>query len=182
MKPLIMICALLFMLMSFPAFSEEVTMNEFLDLVMKNHPFFSKEALSADIERKQAETYLGDEDWNLSITPSFSHLGEVSASEYGATRIENFGIEAGISRKIWSTGGHLGFSFSTGYTDSDLTLLNRFKHGVGVSYTHPLIQNSKGKLYRLNYDVSKYAVDQAEIQALGLSIQEFFSEVRIEEA
>lgn len=166
MRSIISLACMFFVLTTVSAFAEEITMKEFLDLVKENHPFFTKEALTADIEKKQAETYLGDEDWNLSITPSFSHSGEVTASEYGANRIENFGIEAGVSRKLWSTGGQLGFSVSSGYRNSDFTTLNRFKHGIGVSYTHPLLQNSKGKLYRLNYDLSKYAIDSAEIQAL----------------
>jgi len=111
-------------------------MEGFLDLVKANHPFFTKEALSADIERKQAESYPGAQDWVFNITPSFSHLGEASASEYSADRIDRFGIDTGISRSIWKTGGSLGFSASTGYNNKDISqggITKSYKHGVGIS-------------------------------------------------
>jgi outer membrane protein TolC len=170
MKFRIIFIFLFFITMTVPGFAEDITMEGFLDLVKANHPFFTKEALSADIERKQAESYLGAEDWYFSISPSFSRLGEASSSfDYGPgiERIYLFGTEAGIGRSIWKTGGSLGFSASTGYKNSDTTqgITKSYKHGVGISYTHPLMQNSKGKLDRLAYELSDYTIEFTEVRA-----------------
>ena len=165
----IFIAVLIFMLIAVPGFAEDITMEGFLELVKANHPFFTKEALSADIERKQAESYPGAQDWVFNITPSFSHLGKASASEYSADRVDRFGIDTGISRSIWKTGGSFGLSASTGYTNRDMSqegITKSYKHGVGISYTHPLMQNSRGKLDRLAYELSDYTIEFTEVRAL----------------
>ncbi len=160
---------LVFMIIPISGFSDEITLERFLVLVKENHPLFRKEALQVDIEKKQSEKYLGAKDWNLSITPSFSHLGEASAFEYGgADSIDNFSLDTGISRALWSTGGRLGFSLISEYTYIGLpTSPHRgFKQGIAVRYTQPLLQNSQGKLDRLNYELSKYTVDSTKVQSL----------------
>ena len=38
-----------------PCYSQTISLEEFLELVKESHPFFAKEKLSVDIERKQNE-------------------------------------------------------------------------------------------------------------------------------
>ena len=64
---------ILLMLISWVGFAETITLKEFLDLAEENHPFFSKEALSAEIEKKQAESLLGAKDWQFSVSRYYSH-------------------------------------------------------------------------------------------------------------
>jgi hypothetical protein len=120
--------------------------------------------------KKQTESYPGAQDWGLSVSPSFTRLGEASSS-YEASgqseRIYLFGTEAALSRQIWNTGGTLGFSISTDYKNSEYQSVGSkaFKHGVGISYTQPLMQNYKGTLDRLNYELSDYTIEFTEVQA-----------------
>jgi len=144
-------------------FGEEITLNEYLDLVKSNHPFFTKEELSIAIEKKEAESLPGAEDWIFSVAPGYNYY-EASAPEYGGqTRVHQVGVEADLNRLLWSTGGKLGFSITSGYFDADAAPFSGpskyYKHGISVSYSHPLLQNSRGKLDRLPYELSAYTID-----------------------
>ncbi|MBA7476878.1 MAG: hypothetical protein GH155_01025 [Spirochaeta sp.] len=161
---------LLLMLICWAGFAETITLKEFLDLAQENHPLFKKEALSAEIEEKRAESLLGTRDWLASIAPYYNHLGEVSAQSYGgADKVDSFGLEAGLSKSIWATGGSLGLSVLSGYSRSEFPgpgASKAYTHGIGLSYTQPLLQNLGGKLDRLGYELSSYTVNLTEVQAL----------------
>ena len=157
------------LLVALGGYADEITLDEYLMLVRTNHPFFTKEKLAVDIEKKESLSLLGAEDWILNITPSYSYVGEASASEYGAqTRVHSVGIDANVNRSLWSTGGKLGFSFTSSYTNSDPLIgpSDRFKHGFGVSYTHPFIQNNRGTLDRLGYELSDYTIALTDVQSV----------------
>jgi outer membrane protein TolC len=146
-----------------------ITLKEFLDIVQADHPFFSKEQLAVEIERKQAESLLGDRDWYLSVVPTYSYLGKASAPETAGETVEQInraGLEAGLDRKLWSTGGRLGLSWTSAYTraDTDFGLSNVYRNGVGATYTQPFLQNWKGRLDRLQYELSDYTINSTQLQ------------------
>jgi outer membrane protein TolC len=148
---------------------QEITLTEYLDIVEANHPYFSKEQLSVDIERKQAQSLLGDKDWYLSVVPNYSYLGKASAPETAGeavTQINRAGLEASLDKRLWSTGGRLGLSWTSGYThsDTDYGLLNVYRNGVSATYTQPLLQNWKGRLDRLQYELSEYVINSTQLQ------------------
>jgi outer membrane protein TolC len=186
MKIVFCILTSLFIFSCIPALAEEqpyqeVTLDEYLDLVKSNHPFFRKERLAVDVEEKQAESLLGGQDWILNVTPSYSYLGEATAPEFQADkRVHIAGLEAGLDRALWSTGGKLGFSFSTEYINSDgqFTSPKVYKHGFGVSYTHPFLQNAKGVLDRLGYELSDFTIDLTGVQAIE-NQEDFLANVAI---
>jgi len=145
---------------------EELTLTEYLDMVKANHPFFQKEQLSVDIEQKQAQSLLGAKDWYLSVVPTYSYLGKSSAPEYGAEQIHRVGLEAGLDRALWKTGGRLGFGFTGEYTrqDTDFGQNNIYRNGVSATYVQPLLQNFAGKLDRLQYELSDFTIDYTQVQ------------------
>ena len=145
---------------------EELTLSEYLDMVQANHPYFNKEQLSVDIEQKQAKSLLGAKDWHLSVVPTYSYLGKSSAPEFGAEQLHRAGLEAGIDRSLWSTGGRLGFAWTSGYTrqDKDFGVSNLYRNGVSATYVQPLLQNYAGKLDRLQYELSDYTIDYTQVQ------------------
>lgn len=159
---------LMILLLAVQGFAQEITLAEYLHFVEENHPFFTKEALSAEIERKQAEGLLGAEDWLVGVSPYFNYLGEASAAQYSADRLASTGAQASLDRSLWSTGGKLGFSVVSDFTYMDTAQGNvrNFKQGIGVSYTQPLLKNLGGKLDRLGHELSAYSIDVTEIQAL----------------
>ena len=71
-----------------PAGAQEITLEEYLGRVRENHPFFTKEELKVAVEERDAESNLGGQEWILSLTPSYSHLGEVGAGALGAERVD----------------------------------------------------------------------------------------------
>ena len=121
MKIRLLITILFFTFTAAASIAEEITLDSYLDLVKANHPFFKKEDIALDIEKRQAESYSGAQDWGLSVSPSLSRLGEAT-SFYETSgmydRIYLFGTEAALSRRIWNTGGTLGFSILTDYKNS----------------------------------------------------------------
>ena len=148
-------------------FAQTITLDEYLELVKKNHPFFRKEALEVDIEKKRAERFPGVEDWNFEIAPFYGYLGEASAAEFQSDTIHQVGIEAAVERIFWKSGGRLGLSFESDYTRSQITpagTQKAYRHGFGVSYTHPFLQNAKGVLDRLAYELSAYSIDLSMVQ------------------
>ena len=54
-------------------------MNEFFESVQKSHPFFVKESLSAGIEIKGQERFLGAQDWLISSSPYYMYQKPVSS-------------------------------------------------------------------------------------------------------
>ncbi len=171
MKIIVSLLTVLFVYVLFNAFAQEepkgITLDEYFDLVKANHPYFKQERLSVEIEQKQAESLLGSQDWQLHVAPSYSYLGKGSAPEYNANEMHSAGIEAGLGRSIWNTGGRLDLSLTSGYThmNSDLGLSNVYRHGVAATFTQPLLQNWKGKLDRLEYGLSGYTIDFTKMQA-----------------
>jgi len=171
MKIFFSLFTILFVCVSFNTHAQEdpkkITLEEYIDLVKENHPYFKKEQLSVEVEQKQAESLLGAQDWLFSVTPSYSYLGRGSAPEYNANELYRTGIEAGLGRPIWNTGGRVDLSLTTGYTrmDTDLGLSTAYRHGVAATYTQPLLQNWKGKLDRLEYELSGYTIDYTQVQA-----------------
>jgi outer membrane protein TolC len=156
-----------FLLGTLSCFAQTVTLDEYLELVRRNHPFFKKEALAVDIERKGAESFPGAEDWNFEIGPFYSYLGEASAAEFQSDNIHIVGVEAAVERIFWKSGGRLGLSFETDYTRSKIISAGTqkaYRHGFGVSYTHPFLQNTKGVLDRLAYELSTYSIDLSMVQ------------------
>jgi outer membrane protein TolC len=164
-KALFVAAAVMFVpLLSFP---KDIGVEEFLGLVSANHPFFTQEELSADIERKRSESLLGAQDWRFSLTPSYLHLGEANAGQFQADSVDTFGFEAGLGRSFWSTGGRLDLSAATNYNDlrSGIAESRLFYNGAEVTYTQPLLQNMKGRLDRLGYELSRYSIDTAAVQS-----------------
>jgi outer membrane protein TolC len=149
------------------SFAKDIGIEEFLSLVSAYHPLFGQEELSADIQRRRSESLLGSQDWSFNLTPSYSHLGKASAGDYQVNAIDSAGVEADLGRPLWSTGGRLGFSAISNYTDmrGGIAASRRFYHGAGMSYVHPLLQNAKGKLDRLAYDLSVYSIDGTALQS-----------------
>ena len=145
---------------------EEITLGEYLEMVKADHPYFNKEQLSVDIVEKEAQSLLGRQDWLLSVVPTYSYSDESTASQFGADKLHAAGIEAGLGRSIWRTGGELGFAWSTQYTRKDIgtSESKTYQNGVSASYVQPLLQNWAGKLDRLEYELSDYTIDYTQVQ------------------
>jgi len=147
---------------------EELTLAEYLDMVQANHPYFNTEQLSADIEQKQAKSLLGAKDWHLSVVPTYSYLGKSSVPEVGAEQLHRAGLEAGIDRSLWSTGGRLGFAWTSGYTrqDKDFGVSNLYRNGVSATFVIQSEDNEESAW--LTYAGNVYFYHTLILQYLGI--------------
>jgi len=159
------------------AAAQTVTLDEFLTLAKQNHPFFIKEAISSEIEKKVQERYLGAEDWVASASPYVAHQIPISTGPFSPERIDILGLGGSVERSLWKTGGRLSFSWSSQFWDQKIPSIEfmgisipggpaRFaQHKISAVYSHPLMQNRGGKLDRLEYELSEYNIDFAKLQA-----------------
>lgn len=174
MKKTGLIISLFVFLLSLQGFSEDIpriTLEDYLEEAIKNHPSFVSAELSVEIEKKQGESLLGEKDWSYAVGPYYSYLGEESAASMFDDTIEaahSMGAEGGLNKPIWPTGGNIGFLFSSGHSNLNGTYedYKYYKQKVGVAYTQPLLQNFGGRLSRFDYEQSGYEVDYTRLSSL----------------
>ena len=159
--------------------AQTISMDEFLESIKQTHPFFEKEFLTTEIERGKQEGFLGSQDWIISSSPYYAHQKMVSTSSFNPERVDMIGGDVGVQRAFWNTGGRLSLSWSSDFTDQDVSNIvipfptgdviipsgvsKFYQNKISVTYSQPLLQNFKGTLDRLNYELSDYAIDLSEI-------------------
>ncbi|MBL7073978.1 TolC family protein [candidate division KSB1 bacterium] len=160
--------------------AQTITLNEFLNLIHKNHPLFAKEELSSKIEEKGRDSYLGSQDWRITSTPYYARQNPLPPVVFAPERVDQTSIGAVAERAFWKTGGRLSLSWSSVFTDQigleDIVIPNVitiptgppefYQNNLYLTYSQPLLQNYKGELDRLGYETSQYSVDVAGVQAL----------------
>jgi len=179
MKGIILFLFLLFVL--FPSFAnaQTVTLDDFFQQVQANHPFFKKEALSSDIERKEQERFLGDQDWIIRSNPYYAHEENAKSGSFFPDEVDKAGINAAIERTYWKTGGQLSFAYDYTKTDQDADDIVIPFNGLSATipgdsgifhenaftatYSQPLLQNRGGILSRLNYELQGFNITGTDL-------------------
>ncbi|VAX20592.1 hypothetical protein MNBD_NITROSPINAE04-2536 [hydrothermal vent metagenome] len=162
-----------------PAAAEALTLERFLNEIRENHPFFVKEALSSDIEKKKQEKFLGDEDWLVRSSPFFSHQQSAYQNAFTLKSVDQAGLNASLGRTFWKTGGRLSFSYDytgTNRSVDDIVIplpgatINIpsgsgmfYENGFAMTYSHPLMKNKDGFLSKLDYDLQAYNISATDI-------------------
>jgi len=149
-----------------------ITLAEYLDRVKDKHPFFEKESLNAEIDRREGESLLGGQEWVFALQPFYNRFGEVTVSPAGGAH--NVGGEISLSKSVWETGGQLELGFQSDYTRTEgmqsISLSpDLFTQSVSLSYIQPLLKNIGGDLYRLGYDLNQYNIKSSEVAAIESS-------------
>ena len=140
--------------------SQTITQDEFLNQLKQNHPLFDKEKLSAEIEKEEQRSSLGDQDWK--IFGSFSIRHEKPAINFaGPDRQETVSAEGGIEKLFWNTGGRLSASYTHSYINLKIDPLygfpnNLFHNQVAFTYLHPILRNRNGFLDKLQYNLKQF--------------------------
>lgn len=159
-----------------------ITLDDFLESIRRTHPFFAKEILTAQIRTEGRERSLGTQDWTVSSSPFYLYQMPIATSAFSPERITMMGAEFGIERALWPTGGRLSLSWSSDYTDQKIPDIviplgpsmvmeiptgtaEFYQNKVYLTYTQPLLQNYRGRLDRLDYELAGYDIDAAEVDA-----------------
>lgn len=159
--------------------AETLTLDRFLSNIRTSHPFFNKEALAGDIERKEQEKFLGDEDWLVRSSPFFAHEQSAYQNAFTLKSVDQAGLNASVQRTFWKTGGRLSFSYDytgTNRSVDDIVIAMPgalitipsgsgmfYENGLAMTYSHPLMKNKDGFLSRLDYDLQGYNVSATDI-------------------
>jgi len=157
--------------------AQPVTLESFLARLRESHPLISKERLQTDVEKRSQQALQGAEDWMIRSQVGFSHE-EPALSFSGPERTNSLFLEAHADRALWSTGGRVSASFSSGAAG----ILPRFgfsmplyQHSIDISYVHPLLRNTGGSLDRLAFDLKQFDIDVSDLSA-SERIEVFLSE------
>ena len=162
---------LLYWLVTLCAMADQgkVTLNQYLDSLKKQHPFFKQELLNKKIEEQQQQRFLGDKDWIITGSQVYQYEENNSASLLTAEKQDNVYFNAGIERHFWSTGGSLALDYDYYKTDQQFpppfNTLDEHGNGVKLSFNLPLLKNRGGVLSRLEYELQGYQIDLSEISS-----------------
>lgn len=152
------------------ASAQTITREEFLIQLKQVHPLFAKEELTAQIEKQNRQSFVGDQDWNINSSVLFSHE-EPAFAIFGPERTNAYSLTGGVDRLFWRTGGVLNASYTFNRVDLKIDPLlglpdSYYQNQFAISYFHPLMQNRKGFLSQLSYNLSQFEIDYAGIQSL----------------
>lgn len=162
--------------------AQVLTLDEYLSRVHATHPFFAREAMETDVQKKERESLIGAEDWELVGSPSFTHREPVQQSPFDPERVDFLELGAGVNRVFWNNGSRLSLSWVSDLTDQKIPGFaipgpggsievpigpSRFyRHALRAAYSLPLLQNRGGSLDRLAYELKEFDVDLSEVLAL----------------
>jgi len=165
-----------------PRSAQTITQDEFLETIIRVHPLFEKERLTARIVEEERNSFLGAQDWNLVSNANYSHE-EPAIAIAGPEQTDAFSVDGGLEKVFWKTGGRLSASFSSFHAAIEIDPIfgvpdTWFQNQFSVSYVHPLLKNKNGFLDRLQYDLKKYDVDFSEVQSFE-NREEFLARVAL---
>ena len=89
------------------AAAESLSLEDYLDTVRSNHPFFVKEQMSVEIQRVRRDGFLGAQDWSLVSAPSFTHQEPLQRSPFDPERVDVLAVGAGVQRVFWGSGARV---------------------------------------------------------------------------
>ncbi len=165
------------------SYAQTVSLEEYLEKVRINHPFFAKEALQTDIEKLGRDRFLGVQDWAVNSSERASYQKTVINSTFAPDRVYTLDGTASVDRVFWNSGGRLSLTWQSILSDQSLpgisvpgpggttievpTGASRFyENRLIASYSYPLLQNRGGELDRLEYELAEFNIDFSEVQAL----------------
>ena len=160
--------------------AEPLTKEAFVTLLQDTHPIFEKERLTRSIEEAEQQRYLGEVDWNVSSSLTWSRE-EATIPAFSPDLTNALSLQTGLNKQFWDTGGRLSATYSINRSSSSFEQAPLFSYperfyenSIELQYSQPLLRNMGGKLTRLQYDLKAYDVDVAGIQA-SENIEDFLA-------
>ncbi len=175
--------------------AQNITLNDFLETVQQSHPFFVGESLAVAVEKEGQKRYLGEQDWSFHVSPYYAYQKPAQSGLGVPEEISIVAGEISVEKVLWSTGGRFSVSLTSDYTDQEIPDIvipfqpqdivipagpaSFYTNKLYLMYSQPLLQNYGGTLDRLNYELSDYAIDFTELQALE-NQEEFMLELGLQ--
>ena len=155
--------------------AQPITLEGYLDLVRKNHPLFARERLAPAIEEQSRQRHLGGRDVRLGISPTYFTSQPLPASAFTPAQVNQLRAGTSVEKALWSTGGRLALGWtSDALSQTEISIPGVgtvsppefYQHDLALTYTQPLLQNYRGALDRLGFELGQFTVDMAALQAL----------------
>ena len=158
--------------------AQSITLEGYLNLVRENHPLFARENLGPALEEASREAALGARDVRLDFAPGYATSQPLPTSAFSPTKLDQFRAGTSLEKAIWGTGGRLALSWTSDVLSQNIPNIvlgdisipagppEFYQHDLALAYTQPLLQNFRGVLDRLAYDLGRYTVDMAALRAL----------------
>jgi len=161
------------LLVAAPAYSEPLSLDDFLEALKSDHPFVKAQLASGRVAEFERDRELGDRDWRLEASGGYGYR---EPSELGLAVSESqrsFGLEASLSKKIWETGGEFNVSAfdrfehtrprvapdpELGISSSSFFVRDFYQKGVFLGYNQPLLKNRGGKLDSVDFELKNFDV------------------------
>ncbi len=166
-------------LIGFVEGQSNIQLDQFLALIETNHPAMEKETLKPQIEASKRDGFLGGQDIGLTVSPYYALQRPLALSSFTPDRIAQTAFGSQLDKAFWKTGGRLSLGWTSDFTDQNLTPFEIpgigtistgppkfYQNALALTYTQPLLQNFRGSLDRLAYEVTQFAVSMAEVQAV----------------
>lgn len=148
-------------------FGQDLTLDEFLNILKETHPIFRKEAFSKKITKQESEILASLDDWLFSSNLALRY--EKPAVNFaGPEKMTSIVGDIRLSKTFWENGTTLEAAFRTGYYDFKIDpfygipsslIWNQFF----INYSIPLLRNRNGFLNRLDFDLKQYEIDISKI-------------------
>lgn len=154
---------------------ETITLEQYLNKVKNNHPFFASKKLEPRVMDIEKEILTGDEDWQLSAGNEHTFQRSIKENSLSPERIFNNSFQAGLKRNIWDTGGSVYSVWELNHSNtainendfltgkSERGNINFFQQKITVGYEQPLLKNFKGFLSKFEYILKDLEIDAQKI-------------------
>lgn len=155
----------LILLILIATFTHAITLDDFLATAY-THPTITQQRLAIDASTADILRTKGANDITLTASPYYSDEEPIQTNPFSPAESTIYGINAGLSKSIWSTGGTLSLTaetnkfeqtfnnnaFTAGSNLSDILI---YQNMISLTYSQPLLKNIAGILSRLDYDIAK---------------------------
>ncbi len=149
------------------ALAQNVSLSEYLESIVQNHPYFSQQALNSSVQEQALQGLAGDEDWVLTARPHYQHQQRSAGNSFIATEQNQFSLNAGLERQFWNNGARLNINYDYYSLDQKyaqpIGVFEEQGNAVSVTYSVPLMKNRGGELSRLAYELQAYKIEWSEV-------------------
>ena len=136
-----------------------ITLDDFLTTAY-THPTITQQRLAIDASTADILRTKGANAITLTASPYYSDEEPIQTNPFSPAESTIYGINAGLSKSIWTTGGTLSLTAETNkfeqtFHNNSFSDILIYQNTVSLTYSQPLLKNIAGILSRLDYDIAK---------------------------
>lgn len=151
--------SLLILLLNTSAYSQELSLDIFIETILKNNPGVQKILIEDQISMASRDASLGINDATLSSSLSLAHAEPNKIYGFEPSSSDNTNLNLSYNRVFSNSGTRLLLNYNNLYTEQDPAAkalgTQYYQPSFTVKLTQPLLKNKGGIQDRLNIDLSE---------------------------